>query len=499
MSEAATRHFASLGPGPDATQFHYRRMGEGPPLLALHASPLHSEFMLPAMAAMSAHATVIAPDTLGYGLSDPAPEGGSGLEVYVQSLIELLDALGLPSAGVYGTATGAQIAIELARSCPERVDFVILDNVASFDDADRQAILEGYFAELKPTADGAHLARAWNMARGLYSAFPWYSRRPEAQLTTGMPPLPAVQAVARATLGAGAAYDRAYRAAFFNEESWRVREISVPVSIIRWEGSLLRRWSEVFDRPDWPEHIRRLPCGPSPQQRLDALGLAAASHCEGRAGSVPPASQPEFGSGYLATEAGPLYCRQQPGSGLPLLLLHPIGSSAAAVAATVAADFAGRQLLLPDLPGHGASAQSLPSSCTADDYALLLEQAVSGQPALEIVALDTAAPLAEALARRLGKRCRGLHLPAVAPDAESLCAAAAPDLSLDWGGGHWQRAWHAVADSRLFRPAHLRDATHRRKAVAEAEWVPLQLQLETLALIDSAAVHAATLQAFAAA
>ena len=90
---------------------HYRTAGTGPALVMLHASPMSSAALLPFIGVAAEHATVIAPDTPGYGWSDPLLEPGGDLSGYVAALHTFTERLGLESFSLYGTATGAPRAI----------------------------------------------------------------------------------------------------------------------------------------------------------------------------------------------------------------------------------------------------------------------------------------------------------------------------------------------------------------------------------------------------
>ncbi len=256
-------------------QTHYRRAGEGKPVVLLHASPMSSQLMEPMMQSLVGHADVIAPDTPGYGQSDPLPaemlETSDDLSPYVEWLKALFDSLGLEKAALYGTATGAQIAIEFARTYPERLELVILDNAAHFTDQERTEIMEGYFPSIEPEANGAHLQKVWNMARGVFQWFPWYAQDDAHRVSNQEPPIAAVQATALAYLAAGPDYAQAYRRAFKNEDASRVTEISVPVRIIRWQGSVIKRYSDAFDQFDWPSHIQMVHCGGGVAERYQAI------------------------------------------------------------------------------------------------------------------------------------------------------------------------------------------------------------------------------------
>ena len=293
----------------DGRQTHYRRAGTGEPLILLHPSPLSSAWMEPVIEVLRDIADAIAPDTPGYGASDPLPvlsalfrgderqsESTGNLIPYIQWLHEFILALGFRRVGLYGSATGAQIAIEFARTYPEATRFVVLDNVAHFTAEEREGMLARYFPDLSPRADGSHLLTAWSMVSSLWQWFPWY-RQDEAHRIAepGAVPPEAIQRMLVDHLRAGPDYARAYRAAMRNEDASKVRGIAVPVRIIRWEGGLLRRYADRFDGFRWPDHIRMMPCGPTMEERLDAirnavseLGAATVSAGAPATGSVPP-------------------------------------------------------------------------------------------------------------------------------------------------------------------------------------------------------------------
>ena len=293
----------------DARQTHYRRAGTGEPLILLHPSPLSSSWMEPVMVALQRMVDTIAPDSPGYGASDPLPgpaaqhgqderlcDSTDDLTPYIQWLHEFILALGFRQVGLYGSATGAQIAIEFARAYPEAARFLVLDNVAHFTADEREQMLEHYFPDLAPRADGSHLKAAWAMVRGLRQWFPWY-RQDEAHRIAepGAVPPEVTQGMLVDHLRAGPGYARAYRAAMRNEDASRVQGIAIPVRIIRWESGLLRRYADRFDGFCWPDHIRMVPCGPGMDERLDAirravseLGALTISAAAPATGSVPP-------------------------------------------------------------------------------------------------------------------------------------------------------------------------------------------------------------------
>ena len=268
----------------DGHQTHYRRAGAGSPLVLLHASPMSSALMVPLIERLSDMADVIAPDTPGYGQSDPLPpeqlEADADLTPYVNWLAEFIDSQGLDAVGLYGTATGAQIAIEFARCRPDRVRFVVLDNAAHFTGDERDAITRDYFPSIAPEADGSHLQRAWEMAYGVFQWFPWYQQDDTHRISDQAPPTAAVHATAMAYLIAGEHYAEAYRRAFNNEDASRVLDVAAPVRVIRWQGSVLKQYADRYDDFDWPPHIQMIHCGADVAERYAAIRRAVEEFAE---------------------------------------------------------------------------------------------------------------------------------------------------------------------------------------------------------------------------
>lgn len=254
-------------------QTHYRVAGEGPPLLVLHPSPMSSAFMAPVIDTVSDVRRVIAPDTPGYGASDPLPEPGEDLVPYVEWLEAFVDAMGIGQFSLYGSATGAQIAIEFAHAHPGRVSQLVLDNAVHFTDEERAEIMASYFPDISPRRDGSHLMATWAMAQGLFRGFPWYEV-PQEPLPE--PPVSLVHATALAYLVAGADYDRAYRAAFHNERAERVQSLTVPTTVLRWAGSLLKDQADRLDDFDWPGHVMMKHSEATIEARFAALREAIA-------------------------------------------------------------------------------------------------------------------------------------------------------------------------------------------------------------------------------
>jgi pimeloyl-ACP methyl ester carboxylesterase len=100
--------------------FHVASTGTGKPLLLLHGWP---EFWLtwePVMARLAARFTLFAPDLRGFGDSDK-PDGPFGPDQHAADMLALMDALGIPQAGIVGHDVGGAVVQPLARTAPERI------------------------------------------------------------------------------------------------------------------------------------------------------------------------------------------------------------------------------------------------------------------------------------------------------------------------------------------------------------------------------------------
>lgn len=283
MSQLPLRGYA----GAAGAQIHYRAMGHGAlgerapderaPVFLLHASPLSSAFMVGQMQALAAAGhRAIALDTPGYGQSDPLPAAPKSLDDYARAFLAGIDALGIERFGLYGTATGAQLALALARHAPTRVVRLALDNCALFTDAQVADWEPRYFPDLAPQTDGSHMPKIWEIASRQFKSFPWFSNAPEHQLDRPPAPLAVVQSMANHFLIANPAWDVAYRLAFHAENARSFIGLTVPTTLIDWEGSIVRREVQALIAEGLPACVRVVVAGASAEARLAALVAAFA-------------------------------------------------------------------------------------------------------------------------------------------------------------------------------------------------------------------------------
>lgn len=104
----------------------YTDRGSGHPLLFIHGHPFDRTMWHPQVTALAGHGyRVIAPDLRGYGRSTVVP-GTTTLDTFARDLAALLDHLGLDAVGAVGLSMGGQVALELYRLFPDRVDSLTL-------------------------------------------------------------------------------------------------------------------------------------------------------------------------------------------------------------------------------------------------------------------------------------------------------------------------------------------------------------------------------------
>lgn len=76
---------------------------------------------------------VIAPDLLGHGLSDaPQDAGAYALGPFAQSILDLLDALGIASTAAAGQSMGGKLVVQAARMAPARITRLTLFGPVGF-------------------------------------------------------------------------------------------------------------------------------------------------------------------------------------------------------------------------------------------------------------------------------------------------------------------------------------------------------------------------------
>jgi pimeloyl-ACP methyl ester carboxylesterase len=100
--------------------------GSGPPLVLLHGLLGYSFSWRLNYEELTKHCTVYAPDQLGVGYSERAPELDCRLAATAGRVLEFMDAVGIASADLLGTSHGGAVAMMAAVAAPGRVRRLIL-------------------------------------------------------------------------------------------------------------------------------------------------------------------------------------------------------------------------------------------------------------------------------------------------------------------------------------------------------------------------------------
>ncbi len=409
---------------------HYARGGTGPAVAMLHGSPQSHRALLPLARRLAADFTVFAFDTPGYGASDPLPEG-SGIAAFGDALAATLQALGLGPVPVYGTHTGASIALEAANRHPGVVSRAVLDGFALFTPAERDDLLSRHLPPLQTLWDGSHMAALWSRVRDQGVFFPWYRHSDDAR-RAGNPGTPATQhQAALDLLHAGAAYASAYGASIAHDHG----ALCVAPGRVR----LFYRTTDVL-----VAHLARLPPG-FPPGHARAIGpreddAIAAALSEAPSCAAPPAHPQPARRRY----SGGLHLRTL-GHGPRVVLLHDLPGSSQTALPLARALAATHQVVVPDLPGCGLS-PPVPGQDVPDTAAHRVA-AAAGQADV-VVGIGVGALLAPLVARQL----QAARV-ALVDAAEGL---AAKDYGVDvtprWDGSHLLAAWFRQQDALMFRP-----------------------------------------------
>lgn len=218
-------------------QVHYREAGEGPPLLLLHATPRSARVYAKLIPLLANGYRVIAPDTLGFGNSDPLPQAVT-MDMLADSMADLIETLGLGKAAVFGLHTGNKVGAALAANWPDLVSHFICCGMTHSIVVEREKrdgaikeIVEKYFAAESDAPDGSPLLRGWARTYRALAETWWGPRVVDANpLTTAH--FEETQDEALDRIQARAAFDAVYRANFGFDLAAAMARLTVPTLVV---------------------------------------------------------------------------------------------------------------------------------------------------------------------------------------------------------------------------------------------------------------------------
>lgn len=252
-------------------QVHLRRAGPcgGIPLLMLHASPGSARGILPLASRLAEHRDVVAMDTPGFGDSDPLASADPSIGDFADAVLEVIGSLGVPCVDVYGTHTGASIALETAVRGPTRIRKLVFDGLPMFSPDERVDHLANYIPPFEVRWDGSHVVWAWNFIRNMTMFYPWYHM--DAQHSTGRAPDTALlhERVVD-LLKAGAHYAKGYRAVYRYDPRPALARLSAAAMLCVSREDVLAQHAEAVRRARPDVRVTWLPAA----NRIDATAAA---------------------------------------------------------------------------------------------------------------------------------------------------------------------------------------------------------------------------------
>jgi haloalkane dehalogenase len=203
-----TRHYLTI----NGRTVHYRRCGSGPALLMIHQSPRSSKEYEALMQQWGEHFTCIAPDTPGFGQSDPLSNPDPDIDDYADAVVEFGRALGLRQTAAYGFHSGAIILVTALKRHPDFFTGLAVGGYAIWTPQEMALFGDAYLPPFHPSAYGEHLTWLWNRVLEQSWFFPWFDVRGEARLLVAHDDASRVHAVVMEMLDAGDAYRLGYGA-----------------------------------------------------------------------------------------------------------------------------------------------------------------------------------------------------------------------------------------------------------------------------------------------
>ncbi len=159
-----------------------------------------------------AHFSCIAPDTPGFGQSDPLPIAEPDINDYADAIVEFVTALGADRIAAYGFHSGGIILITALKRHPDTFSSVAAGGYAIWNDAERVAFGANYTPPFLPQPYGEHLIWGWNRILEQSWFFPWYEATQETRLSGAHDDPVRVDAIMREILDAGDSFRLGYAA-----------------------------------------------------------------------------------------------------------------------------------------------------------------------------------------------------------------------------------------------------------------------------------------------
>lgn len=142
-------------------QVHYRESsGPATPVVLLHQNASSSAAYEKVMLRLEGWRRLLALDTPGFGESFTF-EFEPSMNDYADAVVDVLDALDVPNACLFGHHAGSILAANVAHRYPDRIEAVVLSAPACLTSDERRSFSREFGQPIPPRADGGHLAACW--------------------------------------------------------------------------------------------------------------------------------------------------------------------------------------------------------------------------------------------------------------------------------------------------------------------------------------------------
>ena len=445
-----TRHFIDVESNGNKRRVHYRLAGSGPLLLMVHQSPRSSQEYEPLMQEWAKYFTCIAPDTPGFGQSDPLP-GNPEINEYADSLIEFLDALGVRQCAAYGFHSGGIILVTTVKRHANRFTTLAIGGYAIWTPEEQQLFSEKYLPEFHPSKYGKHLTWLWNRILEQSWFFPWFATDNQHRLSVAHDDPQRIDLIVREMLDAGNSYKAGYGAVLRAPDDIPAVDAEVPPCLI-----------SAYDGDPLQEHIDRL--GKMPPSWVARKVASPEEHRAVSLAHLLETKTPETDQLNEASDEGFVRINTDEFSGLihwhcdrgsTRLHLHSPGRDGS--------DKTDDGDLYIDMPGHGLS---------------------DGWKDIEPTDWKPWQAVVDACMRHFD--ARDIAFPELtAGDPEKLY----PDLSPDRFGNYLTMAWQIVRARNFYEPWYEANAAHAISFAPES-LSPDQLARDHLALLNARSAKA---------
>ena len=471
-----------------------RIMGNGPPALFVHSSPANSSYVVNDMASVADSFTCFAFDTPGFGLSDALPGDILTVAELADALAETLNAIGMPPCPVFGTHTGASIALELGIRHPERVTGLILDGLASFTQAEYDGMFGDYFTKFPPDPLGGHYSALWTRFRDQSTWFPWSARSPEALNESDLYGPGAIHRWMMMYFDAADTYTPAYRAALsYRDGPAQVAALTLPAIFTAIESDMLHPHLDRIKPQLTSQEIRRVGDSLLDRRALTSEGFARF----GSPGDPPIPSSIMRATKCIVRQFVDVYDTQLlvRSVGNPAdptaLIIHDVPDDSRSVEAQMRVYSQSHFVIAFDLPGCGETPALIPADISAIANLIWRGCDAIDRSQVKLFGIGFGSSVAIEMAAQAPDRTTSLTLDGIlladAAERDDLRAHFAPPITIDADGSHWFRTWQMIRDMGTWWPWYHPMRTNLRRV--EANYDAASLHRRTCATMQQQGLY----------